>query len=39
MGIEASKTKLINGPEYRRRFMSSKVLDIGDSPDLAVEHA
>ena len=39
MGLEASKTKLINGPEYYRRFMSGRVLDIGCGPDLVVEHA
>ena len=39
MGLEASKTKLINGPEYYRRFMSGMVLDIGCGPDLVVEHA
>ena len=39
MGLEASKTKQINGSEYYQRFMSGKVLDIGCGPDLVVEHA
>ena len=36
MGLVASKTKQINGPEYYRRFMLGKVLDIGCGPDLVI---
>lgn len=39
MGLEASKTKQINGADFYQRFMSGSVLDIGCGPDLVVEHA
>jgi SAM-dependent methyltransferase len=36
---EASKTRLLRGPEYVDRYFRGSVLDIGCGPDLVVPHA
>jgi SAM-dependent methyltransferase len=36
---EARKTNIIRGEEFKRRFFSGSVIDIGCGPDLVVPHA
>src|SRR6185437_6751448 len=39
MSGEASKTRAIRGPEFEKRFLGGRVIDIGCGPDLVVPHA
>lgn len=36
---EATKTNRIRGEEFKRRYFSGQVIDIGCGPDLVVPHA
>ena len=36
---EATKTNIIRGEEFKRRYLSGRVIDIGCGPDLVVPHA
>lgn len=39
MSAESSKTRRLRGPEFARKYLQGRVIDIGCGPDLIVPHA